>query len=300
MVGFRESMSTNIGDIYIEPNRKSFKNDLKSLKKNSSLRPVNYFATNVNSHQCVVCKDRHPLYSCHKFKAFTHDQKLSTVREHHLCMNCLSGDHFFKGCASYHRCKQCQKRHHTLLHTDLLWNQPSSHNQETTTSSVTSNAATGLKMETLMMTCWVLVLVLVRGPGDGYMEARALLDSASSASFISERLAQSLHLPRSSHSARISGLSQKSPIQSVASFSISSIRSASQKIKVTAMDCRAQGNLRVALSSTCELESSTSHVVSHHIFLKTGDDSRPVHRDCKRGVQKGERDARVAHQKFCI
>ena len=180
MVGFRESMSTNIGDIYIEPNRKSFKNDLKSLKKNSSLRPVNYFATNVNSHQCVVCKDRHPLYSCHKFKAFTHDQKLSTVREHHLCMNCLSGDHFFKGCASYHRCKQCQKRHHTLLHTDLLWNQPSSHNQETTTSSVTSNAATGLKMETLMMTC--RVLVLVRGPGGGYMEARAraLLDSASS------------------------------------------------------------------------------------------------------------------------
>ncbi len=33
-----------------------------------------------------------------------------------LCMNCFSSNHFVKHCKSVHRCKRCQKPHHTLLH----------------------------------------------------------------------------------------------------------------------------------------------------------------------------------------
>ena len=70
------------------------------------------------------------------------------------------------------------------------------------------------------------------------VKARALLDSASSASFISERLAQSLSLSRSPLSARISGVAgliHKSPLQSVATFTVSPTRNLSKKFTVTAV-----------------------------------------------------------------
>ena len=97
-----------------------------------------------------------------------------------------------------------------------------------------SNTAIGLKLNSLLMTC----RILVSAPDGTSVEARAVLDSASSASFISERLAQSLCLPRSNQNARISGIagiSHKSPIQSIATFNISAVRSSSKKIGVTAV-----------------------------------------------------------------
>ena len=53
---------------------------------------------------------------------------------------------------------------------------------------VSSNTAIQLKSNSLLMTCRVLVYA----PDGTHIEARALLDNASSASFVSERLAQTL------------------------------------------------------------------------------------------------------------
>ena len=97
-----------------------------------------------------------------------------------------------------------------------------------------SNTAAGLSSKSLLMTCHVLV-----DPPDGSsIEARAILDSASSASFVSEHLSQSLHLPRSQQGVQISGitgLSHDSPLQAVASLTISAVWSPSKKFKVTAI-----------------------------------------------------------------
>ena len=38
------------------------------------------------------------------------------VKVHRLCANCLGGGHFKNQCKSLHKCKVCQKSHHTLLH----------------------------------------------------------------------------------------------------------------------------------------------------------------------------------------
>ena len=68
-----------------------------------------------------------------------------------------------------------------------------------------------------MMTCRIQVITA---------EARGLMDSVSSASFISERLAQTHHLQRSSRSATISGIAgllHKSRVQSVVKFAISAV-----------------------------------------------------------------------------
>lgn len=84
------------------------------------------------------------------------------------------------------------------------------------------------------MTC----RILVEAPDGSSIEARALLDSASSALFVSEQLAQSLQLPRSHQSIRISGvagLTCNLPTQHIANFNVSSLHSPSRKFNVSAV-----------------------------------------------------------------
>ena len=76
-----------------------------------------------------------------------------------------------------------------------------------------------VEIHSLLMTCHVLV------DSDGSLvEACALLDSASSASFVSERLANIFNLPQTKHKAKrisgVAGLTHKSPTQSIAQFKI--------------------------------------------------------------------------------
>ncbi len=66
---------------------------------------------------CAICKtEKHPLYACTRFKSLTHDRMVSLLKEHGICMNCLRPGHFVRQCKSQHRCRKCQRPHHTLLH----------------------------------------------------------------------------------------------------------------------------------------------------------------------------------------
>ena len=80
--------------------------------------------------------------------------------------------------------------------------------------------------------------VLIIAPDGSIIEARALLDNASSASFISEHLANSLSLPDAYQSilvCGIDGMSHKPPLQAVAQFWLSSVKPGGKKIDVTAI-----------------------------------------------------------------
>jgi len=177
--------------------------------------------------KCVLCDaEKHPLYACPKFKSLPHEAKLSTLKSNRLCSNCFGSGHFWKQCTSIHKCKVCQKPHHTLLHLDRqnISSTPTtvtapglsmqsattqngapgntshenvSHGSNTTSSNdsphgIFAATAVGVKYNSLLMTCQVRV----KSPNGSHAVARVLLDSASSASFVSEHLAQSLHLPR--------------------------------------------------------------------------------------------------------
>ena len=83
----------------------------------------------------------------------------------------------------------------------------SSHNVSHNSSSgnvpgILSATAIGVKYNSLLMTCHIRV----RSPKGTHVVARALLDSASSTSFVSERLAQTLGLPRTKRDVVISGI----------------------------------------------------------------------------------------------
>ena len=213
----------------------------RGTKNSSSAKPVASFAANADEigTNCILCKnEKHPLYVCVRFKALAHDKMVSTLKDNKVCMNRLKPGHFIKQCKSPHRCRKCQKPHRTLLHVEA--EQGSQGSQAIPVSStpastnpaskpVTSHAAASLTSNTLLMTC----RVLVHARDGSAVEARAILDSASSASFVSERLAQTLCLPRSHQSTKISGiagLSHSSPLRSITSVKVSPIRSPHKKM----------------------------------------------------------------------
>ena len=180
-----------------------------------------------------MCKNEHPLYTCPQFKSSSHENKISIFKLHGHCLNCLRAGHFVKQCKSNSRCKKCQISHHTLLHIESK-SDTSTHSSNTIDESVSSNAAAGPMSNSVLMTCCVLAY----SPDGSKVKARALLDSASSASFASECLSQSLCLARSHRSARIygiAGLSRSSSLNAVASFSISPTQNLTRKLHVTAI-----------------------------------------------------------------
>ena len=65
---------------------------------------------------CVKCNGEHGIWKCDQFGDQTVDQRIKTVKELELCLNCLSKDHIAADCPSKHRCKTCNKLHHSLLH----------------------------------------------------------------------------------------------------------------------------------------------------------------------------------------
>ena len=187
--------------------------------------------------KCPVCiSDRHPLYSCAKFKLLSHDEKVSVLKKNNLCMNCLNSGHFARKCKSSYRCKKCQKLHHTSLHRDVVDSAPPplSVVSANTTTRVVSSPAVKLRSSSLLMTSRVLVFA----PNGSCVEARALLDNGSTSSFISERLVQSLAIPHSLCSVSVSGIAESianSNVKSVASFQIASTYSNQDKIDLTAI-----------------------------------------------------------------
>ena len=211
-------------------------------------RQVTTFATNIDlSVHCSLCKaDKHPLYVCPSFRAMNHSDKVALLKERKACMNCLSSGHFAKNCKSSHRCTQ--RAHHTLLHVDdqrsgessagsTIASQTSTATAPTIDTAInvsTSHAAIILHSNTLLMIC----KVFVTAPDGTSIEARALLDNASSASFISERIAQHLRLPRSTQKITVSGiagLQRKAPIQAVTRFSVSPVSPSSKRLDVIAI-----------------------------------------------------------------
>lgn len=46
-------------------------------------------------NNCVACKsDKHPLYACSKFRALPHGNKISLLKAHSMCLNCLKHGHY--------------------------------------------------------------------------------------------------------------------------------------------------------------------------------------------------------------
>ena len=153
------------------------------------------------------------------------------MKTHNQWNSCFRAGHYARQCKSVHCCKKCHGQHHTLLYYD-----PSKDNsiRNQQPNPVNSHATTGLRSQSLLMT----YRVLIHSFEGSCVVARALLNSASSTSFISDQLSQSLYLPWSHYNITITGvggMSHNSHIKASTNFHVSPIQSPSDKIAVNAV-----------------------------------------------------------------
>ncbi|XP_067614542.1 uncharacterized protein [Eurosta solidaginis] len=173
---------------------------------------------------CKMCKStEHRLRNCSRFCDLNPVERIKFVKSTNGCLNCLSPGHTVTRCTSSYNCSKCHSRHHTLLHADTLQQPavrnpfkdadnapstsaqarkrqesgqpPSSANQNV--KSCHANSSTGVLLGTAR--------VHIHHNGTDF-SARALIDSGSECSFITERLKRRINLPARKMHAHVSGI----------------------------------------------------------------------------------------------
>ncbi|XP_061388208.1 uncharacterized protein LOC133323285, partial [Musca vetustissima] len=183
------------------------------------------YNTNTNSNRCILCAKNHILRNCPRFNNMSASQRIEVAKEKRLCNNCLASGHTSQECVSMHRCMQCRKKHHTKLHLTNNSQQQSSANivarennyiqsrTEThfTTDESSSDLSSGTNVQTLatinhddVMLPTALVQIMHSGQK---FTVRALLDSASKKTFITNKIVNRIGITTKKEDFQISGLS---------------------------------------------------------------------------------------------
>ncbi|XP_011859538.1 PREDICTED: uncharacterized protein LOC105557023 [Vollenhovia emeryi] len=165
----------------------------------------------VDKSKCVLCNENHALYHCTKFKFLSLGKRKELVKKYRCCYNCLGKGHYPRNCLSSRRCIRCQRQHHTPLH-EVKENDKS--DDEMAESEKADDGLEGkdvgestskhalkalISQESDLSLPPVLLAtarVTVRSVEGRSSQLRALIDSGSEATFISERAAQILRLAR--------------------------------------------------------------------------------------------------------
>ncbi|XP_061402553.1 uncharacterized protein LOC133338395, partial [Musca vetustissima] len=180
-----------------------------------SSRKFKSYQVNINQKSCFVCSQDHWLKSCPQFLKMNQEQRFIVIKRNNLCLNCFSNNHKLSQCTKKISCSKCRLKHHTLLHREskpsesiAIANsdaQPSTSRQIASSSSssgpTVQNCFAATRRQVLLGTA--IVQIDVNGI---IFSARALIDSGSQATFISEKLQRQLNLPIKKVNARISGL----------------------------------------------------------------------------------------------
>ncbi|XP_070142317.1 uncharacterized protein [Drosophila kikkawai] len=189
------------------------------------------FETKVSTKQrgCDLCsRENHPIRMCPRFLQMSVDARSGYIQRKQLCLNCFARGHQLRDCTSTHSCFTCRGRHHKLLHrtassenmsssssshpTPFSSSSSSSHPTQASRPSSPNASASTLTVQNYFASGTTAVLlgtamIDVCHLGKTY-RARALIDSGSEATFISERLFNRMKLPFRNIQAEVSGLNE--------------------------------------------------------------------------------------------
>ncbi|XP_065356196.1 uncharacterized protein LOC135950589 [Calliphora vicina] len=221
------------------------KNNPNKKSHSFESRKLHNYQTNVTSNpprKCTLCELSHPLRLCPTFLKMTVEERSDVVKREKRCFNCLATSHSIKQCQSQYVCTLCKKKHNSLLHRSDTPNTPAqkqpshltatttpnSNNQdnsrvsntyhtpkpllETPTSSHQIASKPRQVFATKLQSTLTHSIVLGTALVDICIQntrctVRALIDTASEATFISKRLQTKLSLPTKSSQTQITGLS---------------------------------------------------------------------------------------------
>ncbi|XP_062713817.1 uncharacterized protein LOC115255489 [Aedes albopictus] len=213
-----ESLHISAEQSYSSPQAKHSP-PVRQSKQQSTPPKINSFSAMEHAQpSCFACSDCHPLVKCPVFEKMQLKDRLNLVNTKRVCSNCFRSNHFARNCSSNFSCRHCQKRHHTLLHpgfdspvagnssSSIQSNRsgPSSAKSSTANGDVAANLTGGanaissnsvVEPRGVNVFLSTIVVKVVDGYGNEH-SARALLDSGSQCSLMSDRLCQQLRLVR--------------------------------------------------------------------------------------------------------
>lgn len=129
--------------------------------------------------------------------------RIEVVQKLNLCYNCLRGSHAVHKCTTTSSCKQCGRRHHSLIHRA----KPTGQNAPTTGNnpSLTHHAQT---FNTIGQTLLATAIVHVRDVEGVQQQVRVLLDGGSDTHIISRKCIRRLGIRYNKKQALVTGLSE--------------------------------------------------------------------------------------------
>ena len=204
------------------PTQARFTTRQNSQPSQSSQRSYNVNVA-TSEVQCECCNGFHKLHLCPKFKALTVPNRAEFVKLKKLCFNCLKAGHRQQDCRGT-TCRQCNLKHHTLLHLQSYRptrsvNNTVEDNNPTLAAEETSVATTPSPQENQI----IATSISQQGTGNIFLQTamipilandettycRTLLDSGSQSNLITDNLVNRLGLPLRKHQTRIFGLGAK-------------------------------------------------------------------------------------------
>lgn len=222
-----EAVRININHATPKPNR--------SFKPNPLInRTSSFFTFKSPSNTCAFCKDNHSMYTCNAFANKSPAERYTFCKKLHLCFNCLSSAHDLKSCRSNFACRRCSsKMHHTLLHpernniTHVSSSQHTANSSHSGTQNLYKDEPRSVPLQNtvensdpkfvgqgLITDSRQVLLATARidiADHRGYYHTfRCMLDSGSMTSFITEKAANKLKLPKSAYVVDIKGLDSMS------------------------------------------------------------------------------------------
>ncbi|XP_028157884.1 uncharacterized protein LOC114351044, partial [Ostrinia furnacalis] len=190
---------------------------------------------------CPLCEETHTLSHCKDFGKMEPEQRSEFVKSKYICYNCLVPGHRVIACRLLTKCRLCQRRHHTLLHSKRS-NDASGPTERNDTkqpkvlhANVDEESESGEEINLAVMTSQtntthstavaLLATALVECKSeDGHTTVlRALIDPGSQGCFISERAAQTIRARRYPVKGSIVGVGEvKSRLKQVVQIEVSS------------------------------------------------------------------------------
>jgi hypothetical protein len=183
---------------YIEKRALAIENSDVNIQKVPLQRFASHPVTAVQGSppaECLYCKStQHKLFKCPTFAMAAAHKRMEFALANKLCNICLSNHQ--RKCKYFFRCSVCKLKHNTLLHQDANNKQYSA-----PTPSVTLTA-TARQGHVLLPTARVKLIA----SSGLIIYARALLDSASQASFVTQKVVDLLGKPSNKANTTIIGI----------------------------------------------------------------------------------------------